>query len=104
MDLLSIAILVQFCIVILLPSKQSSGKAAQGGSIMRAGGEGIKKIFTCKYNFYVFSPMLWVINYSRVVLGPGEESIVIKQIPFPGFAGSRDRTGHVLAIRLEYLR
>ena len=48
MDLLSIAILVQFCIAILLPSKQSSGKAAQGGSIMRAGGEDVKKIFACK--------------------------------------------------------
>ena len=41
MDLLSIAILVQFCIVIFLPSKQSSGRAAQGDSIMRAEGEGI---------------------------------------------------------------
>ena len=39
MDPLSIAILVQFCIVILLPSKQSSGRVAQGDSIMRAGGE-----------------------------------------------------------------
>ena len=42
MDLLSIAILVQFCIVILLPSKQSSGGAAQGDSIMTGPGrEGI---------------------------------------------------------------
>ena len=39
MDLLSIAILVQFCIVILLPSKQSSGRAAQGDSIMTGPGE-----------------------------------------------------------------
>ena len=102
MDFLSIAILVQFCIVILLPSKQSSGKAAQGNSNMRAGGEGIKKIFACKYNFYVFSHALG--HYSRVVMGLGEESIIIKQIPLPGCAGSRDQAGHVLAIRLDYLR
>jgi hypothetical protein len=39
MDLLPIAIFVQFVVLNLLPSKQSSGKAAVGAAILGAGRE-----------------------------------------------------------------
>ena len=62
MDLLSIAILVQFCIVISLPSKQSSGKAAQGDSIMRTGGEGIKRNFTRRRVIVNHTDKIWAAD------------------------------------------